>query len=189
MEYYQYILIFHILSFLSWMAGLFYLPRLFVYHAEHMDKPDFVKIVSIQEYKLYKYIDFPAMLATVLSGIVLFALNSGLFDIGIWAYAKILAIILLVGYDLSMNYYRKELLKGTCRRSGKFFRAYNEFPTLLSILIVTYVVLKDVPLVFTLIMVVIFALIVRVLLKHAKEPNLKVAEYELAKLQDEENSL
>lgn len=183
MEYYQYILIFHIVSFMSWMAGLFYLPRLFVYHAEHMDKPDFVHVVQIQEYKLYKYIDFPAMVATVLSGVSMFVLNPTLFEIGFWAYAKIVAIIALVAYDLSMNYYRKELLKGTCTKSGKFFRAYNEFPTLLSILIVTYVVLKDVPLIFTAIMVVLFALTVRVLLKHAKEPNLKVAVDELKELQ------
>lgn len=172
------------MSFMSWMAGLFYLPRLFVYHAEHMDKPDFRKIVEIQEYKLYKYIDFPAMLATVISGTAMFILNPGLFDIGIWAYGKIAALVLLVWYDLSMNHYRKQLLTRTCTKSGKFFRAYNEFPTLLSILIVTYVVLKDVPTLFTGFMVVLFSVIVIVLLKHAKEPNLKVAEDELKKLQD-----
>jgi len=172
------------MSFMSWMAGLFYLPRLFVYHAEHMDKPDFVKIVEIQEYKLYKYIDFPAMIATVISGITMFVLNPYLFDIGYWAYAKIAALVLLVWYDLSMNYYRKQLLTKTCTKSGKFFRAYNEFPTLLSILIVTYVMLKEVPPYFTAFMIVLFAVIVRVLLKHAKEPNMKVVEEELKNLQD-----
>jgi len=182
MEYYQYILIFHIMAFMSWMAGLFYLPRLFVYHAEHMDKPDFIKIVEIQEYKLYKYIDFPAMLATVISGVTMFILNPALFDIGIWAYAKIAALVLLVWYDLSMDHYRKQLLTKTCTKSGKFFRAYNEFPTLLSILIVTYVMLKDVPPYFTVFMIVLFAVIVRVLLKHAKEPNMKVVEEELKHL-------
>jgi putative membrane protein len=184
MEYYQYILIFHIMAFMSWMAGLFYLPRLFVYHVEHMDKPDFVKVVEIQEYKLYKYIDFPAMLATLISGVVMFVLNPYLFDIGIWAYAKIVALVLLVWYDLSMNYYRKQLLTRTCTKSGKFFRAYNEFPTLLSILIVTFVILKEVPTIFTGFMVVLFAVIVYVLLKHAKEPNMKVVEEELKKMQD-----
>jgi putative membrane protein len=169
---------------MSWMAGLFYLPRLFVYHAEHMDKPDFVKIVEIQEYKLYKYIDFPAMIATVVSGVTMFILNPYLFDIGYWAYAKIAALVLLVWYDLSMNYYRKQLLTKTCTKSGKFFRAYNEFPTLLSILIVTYVMLKEVPPYFTAFMIVLFAVIVRVLLKHAKEPNMKVVEEELKNLQD-----
>lgn len=184
MEYYQYILIFHIMSFMSWMAGLFYLPRLFVYHAEHINKPDFVKIVEIQEYKLYKYIDVPAMIATVVSGVTMFVLNPGLFDIGYWAYGKIAVVILLVWYDLSMNYYRKQLLTKTCTKSGKFFRAYNEFPTLISILIVTYVMLKEIPPYFTAFMIVLFAVIVRVLLKHAKEPNMKVVEEELKNLQN-----
>ncbi|MDD2450005.1 MAG: CopD family protein [Sulfurimonas sp.] len=182
MEFYQYILIFHIMAFMSWMAGLFYLPRLFVYHVEHMDKPDYVKIVEIQEYKLYKYIDMPAMIATVISGAVMFALNPHLFDMGAWAYAKIAVVLLLVWYDLSMNHYRKQLLTRTCTKNGKFFRAYNEFPTLLSILIVTYVVLKDVPVIFTAIMIVLFAVTVYVLLKHAREPNLNVVEEELKKL-------
>ena len=166
------------MSFMSWMAGLFYLPRLFVYHEEHLDKPDFKKIVEIQEYKLYKYIDAPAMIATVLSGMTMFALNPALFQSGMWVYAKILAVITLIGYDLSMNHYRKQLLLGTCAKSGKFFRAYNEFPTLLSILIVTYVVLKSVPLVFTIFMLIVFSITVFVLLKHAKAPNLKVTEEE-----------
>ncbi|MCK9491071.1 MAG: CopD family protein [Sulfurimonas sp.] len=182
MEFYQYILIFHIMAFMSWMAGLFYLPRLFVYHVENSDKPDYVKVVEIQEYKLYKYIDMPAMIATVISGIVMFTLNPNLFDTGVWAYAKIAVVLLLVWYDLSMNHYRKQLLTKTCTKNGKFFRAYNEFPTLLSILIVTYVVLKDVPVIFTGLMIVLFAVIVYVLLKHAREPNLKVVEEELKKL-------
>lgn len=186
MDYYQYILIFHIMAMMSWMAGLFYLPRLFVYHAEHMDKPDFVKVVEIQEYKLYKYIDFPAMIATIISGVTMFILNPTLFEIGYWAYGKITVVLLLIWYDLSMNHYRKELLTRKCTKSGKFFRAYNEFPTLISILIVTYVMLKEVPLIFTGIMIVIFAVIVKVLLKHAKEPNLKVTENELKELQKED---
>jgi len=180
MEFYPYILIFHIMAMMSWMASLFYLPRLFVYHAENIDKPQFVEIVKIQEYKLYKYIDVPAMWATIGSGVVMFVLNPVLFDIGIWAYGKITAALILVGYDLSMNHYRKQLLTDTCQKSGKFFRAYNEFPTLISILIVTYAILKDVPFVFTGFMIALFAFIAYVLLKHAKEPNLKVVEQELA---------
>lgn len=182
MEYYQYILIFHVMAFMSWMASLFYLPRLFVYHAENMDKPDFVEIVKIQEYKLYKYIDVPAMWATIISGATMFILNPVLFDIGIWAYGKIAVALLLVGYDLSMNHYRKQLLTDTCKKSGKFFRSYNEFPTLISILIVTYVILKDVPVFFTIFMIAVFAFTVYILMKHAKEPNLKVVEQELERM-------
>ena len=56
MEYYSWILTFHVVSFMSWMAMLFYLPRLFVYHVENIDKKEFVEVVKIQEYKIYKYI-------------------------------------------------------------------------------------------------------------------------------------
>ncbi len=170
----MYILVFHIVSFMSWMAVLFYLPRLFVYHVEHMDKSQFVEVVEIQEFKLYKYIGFPAMLASVASGALMLVLNPTLFDTGLWIYAKLFLLLVLIAYDHSMEIYRKQLLKGTCTKSGKFFRAYNEAPTLLSILIVTFVVLKDIPIYFTAFMLVLFAVVVYVLMKHAKEPNLDV---------------
>jgi len=174
MDYYIYILIFHIMSFISWMAALFYLPRLFVYHVEHSDKPQFVEVVEIQEYKLQKYIGVPAMWATIASGILMLGLNPSLFQTGYWIYAKLLLVLVLVAYNYSMETYRKQLLNSTCKKSGKFFRAYNEAPTLLSILIVTFVVLKDIPIYFTAFMVVVFAIVVYILLKHAKEPNLDV---------------
>ncbi len=174
MEYYIYILIFHIVSFISWMSVLFYLPRLFVYHTEHKDKPDFVEVVQIQEFKLYKYIGAPAMRASIVSGTLMLILNPALFDTGLWIYAKLILLAVLIAYDYSMEVYRKQLLNSTCKRSGKFFRAYNEAPTLLCILIVTFVVLKDIPIYFTAFMLVLFAVVVYVLLKHAKEPNMDV---------------
>jgi len=174
MDYYIYILIFHIMSFISWMAVLFYLPRLFVYHVEHADKPDFVEVVKIQEFKLYKYIGVPAMWASIASGTLMLFLNPALFDTGLWIYAKLFLLAVLVVYDYSMDVYRKQLLNSTCKKSGKFFRAYNEAPTLLSILIVTFVILKDIPIYFTAFMLVLFAVVVYVLMKHAKEPNLDV---------------
>jgi putative membrane protein len=162
------------MSVISWMAALFYLPRLFVYHTEHIDKPQFVEVVKIQEYKLYKYINVPAMWATLISGILMLILNFEFFKTEPWIYAKLFLISVLVVYSYSMETYRKQLLNSTCKKSGKFFRAYNEAPTLLSILIVTFVVLKDIPVYFTIFMVAVFALVVYVLLKHAKEPNLDV---------------
>ncbi len=174
MDYYVYILIFHIMSVISWMAALFYLPRLFVYHTEHIDKAQFVEVVKIQEYKLYKYINVPAMWATLISGTLMLILNFEYFKTEPWIYAKLFLIAVLVAYSYSMETYRKQLLNSTCKKSGKFFRAYNEAPTLLSILIVTFVVLKDIPVYFTIFMLVVFALVVYILLKHAKEPNLDV---------------
>jgi len=159
LEYYTWILAFHVVSFMSWMAMLFYLPRLFVYHVEHGDKPQFVEVVQIQEHKLYHYIGHPAMWATIISGLTMLALNPAILKSGGWMHAKITVVLFLVAYSYSLEYYRKKLAKKVCTKSGKFFRAYNEVPTLLSILIVTFVVLKTVPIVFSLVMVGLFGFI------------------------------
>ncbi|MGE4455448.1 MAG: protoporphyrinogen oxidase HemJ [Arcobacteraceae bacterium] len=142
MEYYTWILAFHVLSFISWMAMLFYLPRLFVYHSEHKEKKEFVEVAKIQEYKLYKYIGVPAMWATVISGISMLILNPSLLSGGGWMHAKITVVILLIAYSYSLDFYRKQLESDSCEKSGKFFRAYNEVPTILAIFIVIFVVVK-----------------------------------------------
>lgn len=142
MEYYYWILAFHVMSFLSWMAMLFYLPRLFVYHREHSDKAEFVEVVKIQEYKLYKYIGLPAMWATILSGGLMIYLNLGLFSSGGWLHAKLLFATFLIAYSFSLDVIRKRLETNPQYRSGKFFRFYNEVPTLLMIFIVIMVVIK-----------------------------------------------
>ena len=147
------------MSFMSWMAMLFYLPRLFVYHQEHKEKKEFVEVVKIQEYKIYKYIGHPAMWATILSGASMLYLNPALFQSGGWIHAKITIVILLTAYSYSLEYYRKKLENDDCKRDGKFFRAYNEVPTMLSILIVAYVILKTVSLIFTLIIVGLFTFV------------------------------
>jgi len=141
MEYYGWVLAFHVMSFASWMAMLFYLPRLYVYHAEHSDKKEFVEVVQIQEYKLYKYIGLPAMWATILSGAWLIYLVPSMLD-GVWLQVKLLFLLLLIAYSFSLEGYRKKLLENPNYKSGKFFRFYNEVPTLLMIVIVIMVVLK-----------------------------------------------
>jgi putative membrane protein len=140
---------------MSWMAMLFYLPRLFVYHVEHKSE-EFGKVAQIQEAKLYKVIGLPAGWATLISGGVLLALNPSLFKDG-WIHVQLLVLLFLIAYSFSLEVYRKQLKSGTCKRSGKFFRAYNEVPTLLSIIIVTCAVTKEFYPVFTLFMVVLFS--------------------------------
>lgn len=151
MDYYLWIVTFHIMAMMSWMAMLFYQPRLYVYHTEHKNKPDFVEIVEIQEDKMYKYIGLPAMWATVLSGIFMIYLRPDLIESDGWLHAKIFFVMLLMAYSFSMEYYRKELKKGNYPKSGNFFRAYNEVPTVLSLLIVGYVITKTFSIAFTLI--------------------------------------
>ena len=113
MEYYTWVLTFHIMAMMSWMAMLFYLPRLFVYHVENIEKKEFVDVVKIQEYKIYKYIGAPAMWATIFSGIAMLLLNTSLLDFSLnpWMYAKLFTLWILIVYSFSLEKYRKELKK------------------------------------------------------------------------------
>ncbi|SHO80861.1 Protoporphyrinogen IX oxidase, novel form, HemJ [hydrothermal vent metagenome] len=144
MEYYSWILTFHIMSWMSWMAMLFYLPRLFVYHRENNDKLEFVEVVKIQEYKLYKYIGLPAMWATIISGGTMLYLNSAILSSGSWMHLKLFFALLLIGYSFSLEYLRVKLDNDSGYKDGKFYRIYNEVPTLLSIAIVIFVIVKPI---------------------------------------------
>ncbi len=141
MEYYSWILAFHVMSFMSWMAMLFYQPRLYVYHSENADNSGFVEVVKIQEYKLFKYIGVPAMWATIISGGTMLWLNSALLKMP-WMHAKLLFVALLIAYHFSLEYHRKKLIENPHYKPGKFYRFYNEVPTLLMIGIVIFVVVK-----------------------------------------------
>ncbi len=141
MEYFTWILAFHVMSFISWMAALFYLPRLFVYHAENADNKGFVEVVQIQEYKLFKYIGVPAMWATIISGLVMIYLKYSSY-MPAWLIIKLIAVSLLIAYHFSLEIHRKKLLQNPHYKKGKFYRIYNEVPTLLMIVIVIMVVVK-----------------------------------------------
>ncbi len=144
---YNWIIWFHVASFVSWFAAIFYLPRLFVYHKEHEENAGFLEVAKIMEYKLYKYIGVPAMWATILSGATMIYLSMSLYEVNLfatggWLHAKLLFVTLLVIYFISLGMIRKKLENGTCNKSGKFFRYYNEVPTVLLLLIVAMVVVK-----------------------------------------------
>jgi len=136
---YLWMLWFHVISFISWFAVLFYLPRLYVYHAEHADNAGFVEVIKIQEMKLYKYIGLPSMWATIISGVSLIFMGEW-FDT--WLYLKLFFLVLLIAYSFSLGLIREKLLVDECSKSGKFFRFYNEVPTILMLLIVGMVVFK-----------------------------------------------
>jgi putative membrane protein len=150
------------MAVMSWMAMLFYLPRLYVYHVENKNKKDFVDVVKIQEFKIYKYIGAPAMWATIISGAVMLYLNPYLLsgETGGWMHAKLLVVFFLIIYSFSLEKYRKELEIENYKKSGNFFRAYNEVPTILALLIVGYVITKTFSILFTIITLVIGAFIV-----------------------------
>jgi putative membrane protein len=143
LEYYSYILVFHIISFISWFAMLFYLPRLFVYHAENREKKEFSDVIKVMEYKLIKYIGNPAMWATILSGLFLAYLGDH-FSSGGWLHLKVFLVLTLFAYQIYLEILRKKLEKDECKKSGKFFRFLNEYPTLIMIVIVSVVIFKPI---------------------------------------------
>jgi putative membrane protein len=125
------------------MAMLFYLPRLFIYHVEHKENGrSFTDVIKIQEEKLWRVIGQPAFFASLISGLGMIFLNPTLLSSGYWLHIKLTAVTFLIAYHFSLNYFRKLLYKDECKKSGKFFRFYNEIPTILMIVIVIMVVIK-----------------------------------------------
>ncbi len=171
MDYYLWIVTFHIMAVMSWMAMLFYQPRLYVYHTEHKEKQEFVEVIKIQEYKMYKYIGLPAMWGAVLSGSWMLYLRPDLLEGDGWMYAKILVVLILMAYSFSLEYYRKQLENNNYIKSGNFFRAYNEVPTVLSLLIVGYVVTKTFSFAFTFITLGIGMYVIYKVMKQISKEN------------------
>jgi putative membrane protein len=132
----------HIVFIVSWMAVLFYLPRLFVYHAENKDNKEFVKIVKIMEKRLFYAIGIPAFVITLISGLSMIFMNPELFKFGRWFHAKLTLVAILIAYFFHNEYVRRKFERDACDRSGKFFRMYNEIPTVLLILIVILVIVR-----------------------------------------------
>lgn len=137
-DYFLWIKAIHIIAMVAWMAGLFYLPRLFVYHVESpaINKDTFV----LMEEKLYRVIMTPAMHTTLLFGFLML-MDSAYLKEG-WMHLKITCVGGLVAFQFWLNQFRKQLREGGCTKSGKFFRMINEIPTFLLIIIVICVVIK-----------------------------------------------
>mgnify|MGYP004585740297 FL=1 len=135
-DYYIWFKAFHYMAFVSWMAALFYLPRLFVYHSENKNNAAFVEVVKVQERRLFRGIQTPAMIATVFTGILMLTAHKEILLTQAYFHAKLTFALLLLLYHFDTARYLKQLQKDSCKRSGKFFRAYNEIPTLLFIAIV-----------------------------------------------------
>ena len=126
----------HIVAFVSWFAGLLYLPRLFVYHAEASEEVG--RTLAVMEKRLYWYIMLPAMLLTLFFGLMLIGFQG--FS-GHWLSVKLLLVAVLIGFHISLMFYMKRLLT-TNHPSARFFRLYNEVPTVILILIVFLAVVK-----------------------------------------------
>jgi|TARA_Y100000294_G_scaffold83249_1_gene78163 putative membrane protein len=124
------------------MVGLLYLPRIFVYHVENIEKKEAAEIFEVMERKLYFYIMRPAMILSWFFGIILISIIG--FDLmtSLWVQIKLIIVLLLSIYNEYLGKCLKSLKEKTNKRSSKFFRIINEVPTILLILIVFIVIFK-----------------------------------------------
>ncbi|MFQ5345088.1 MAG: protoporphyrinogen oxidase HemJ [Mariprofundus sp.] len=132
---------FHIIFMVSWFAGLFYLPRIFVYHANHAGGPVHEQF-CVMERKLYRFIMMPAMALTMIFGVGLAYLQWEYVSEEAWFWAKVVLVMPLLVYHFHNGSTVSMFARGENRRDHKFYRFYNEFPTLILIAIVTLVVVK-----------------------------------------------
>ena len=141
LDFYPYLKIIHIIAIISFMAGILYLPRLFVYHSMQNHGSEKDLLLQVMERKLLKFIINPALIITTISGLFLSYIY---FKAGknYWLHAKIFLFLFLVIFHMICCKYRKKLLINTKFHSTKFFRYFNEVPTIIMILIVFLVVLK-----------------------------------------------
>lgn len=138
--HYKLFLAFHVIAIITWMAGILYLYRLFVYHAmetESVVKSRFV----VMERKLYRFITLPSMWVAFALGVSMIALQPSLLSQA-WLHAKLTLVVLLMVSTLAAGRIRVSLAQETCTISSKAFRFLNEFPTLLMIGIVLLVILR-----------------------------------------------
>ena len=133
----------HLIAVISWMAGLLYLPRIFVYHsdASHESQKDIFKTM---ERKLYNYIMMPAMLLSWLFGVILIhSLGFSIF-LELWMQIKTAAVIFLTYYHFMLGKYLRDFSADNNKRTSKFFRIYNEIPTIILIAVIFVVVFKPI---------------------------------------------
>tara|TARA_B110000027_G_C16091305_1_gene288574 strand:+ start:1054 stop:1488 length:435 start_codon:yes stop_codon:yes gene_type:complete len=134
----------HLIAVVSWMAGLLYLPRIFIYHVENNEKKQATDIFEVMEKRLFYYIMIPSMTLTWLFGFVLIYLNGIEVFSQLWIQLKLVLLILLSIYNMYLGGCLHSLKNNINRRSAKYFRIINEIPTIMLILIVFIVVFKPI---------------------------------------------
>ena len=131
----------HLIAVISWMAGLLYLPRIFVYHSE-ADHESQKTVFKTMERKLYNYIMMPAMILSWLFGILLIhSIGFSAFS-ELWMQVKLAAVIILTYYHFTLLKHLKNFAVDDNQKSSKFFRIYNEIPTIILIVVIFLVVFK-----------------------------------------------
>ena len=134
----------HLIAVVSWMAGLLYLPRIFVYHVENKEKKQATDIFEVMEKRLFFYIMRPAMILTWVFGLVLIYFNGIEIFSQLWFQIKIILVILLSAYNSYLGKCIINLKNSTNTRSAKFFRIINEIPTVILIIVVFMAIFKPI---------------------------------------------
>ena len=139
---YPWIKALHIAAVMSWMAGMFYLPRLFVYHAERGSVgSELDQTCKLMERKLLNLIMTPAMIVAWICGLTLIVM--GVMDFGAgWTWIKLIAVVLMTGAHMWLGNRRKEFAQGINTRTGRTYRLANEVPTVLMLIIVVMVIVR-----------------------------------------------
>ena len=132
----------HLIVVVSWMAGLLYLPRIFVYHGENFEKKQTTEIFEVMEKRLYFYIMRPAMVLSWIFGIILILIVGFETFSFLWLQIKLALVVLLTIYHEYLGKCMRLLKLGKNEKSSKFYRIINEIPTILLILIVFIVIFK-----------------------------------------------
>ena len=134
----------HLIAVVSWMAGLLYLPRIFVYHVENNDKKETTDIFILMEKRLYNYIMRPAMLLTWSFGLILIYIIGFEILSNLWIQIKLVLILILSIYHEYLGKCLITLKNGTNTRTAKFYRIINEIPTLILIIVVFLAIFKPI---------------------------------------------
>ena len=132
----------HLIAVVSWMVGLLYLPRIFVYHVENFEKKQTTEIFEVMEKRLYFYIMRPAMVLSWIFGITLILIVGFETFSFLWLQIKLALVVLLTIYHEYLGKCMRLLKSGENEKSSKFYRIINEIPTILLILIVFIVIFK-----------------------------------------------
>ena len=134
----------HLISVISWMAGLLYLPRIFVYHAQNNSEPIITEVFKVMEKKLFFYIMTPAMVLSWFFGLLLIH-EIGFDKLGqTWMVLKLIFVILLTAYHFYLGRKLEQFRLNLNQRSHKFYRYINEIPTILLILTIFVVIFKPI---------------------------------------------
>ena len=131
----------HLIAVISWMAGLLYLPRIFVYHSESNSDSQ-KKVFKVMERKLYKYIMMPAMFVSWFFGILLIHNLGFSVFLELWMQAKILLVTILTYYHFTLGKFLSDFASNNNKKTSKFFRIYNEIPTIILIVVIFLVIFK-----------------------------------------------